>query len=1063
MTLPANWTTVPVTCTYTHPSGAPCRGYAAFDLTQEGIVVSGNVIIPKRIVANLTKDGTLPDGFVLPSTDDPDLNVTGWTWRVTESFAGGRAPYYLAVPHDAGSINLATAVPVAPPPVMQSALSASVIAAAQGFADSAEASATEAAAFAAGLGDVSTAVSAAQAAATTASNQATAAAGSASAASGSASSASTSAATASTQAGIATTKAGEASASAASAAASAGSVAAYGYATKALLDADLAFVEGTIRNVTNDPTPENNGSYRKVGASGSGSWVLSADRVTGLEGRVADYDNKFKNQTGIKNGWPDPFFRTFDLTSKSFFGRERWWYSSGVISEGWSVIANPVFNGKALSRAGGFNETRYSGPQIWLDEIDATVGDSITFYALIVGVSGTVYGSYRFYNAAGSIIGSTANMKNAAGGNTITASSTPQYLRATATIPAGAVRLVFFPYNVTGSVGFDLISAWAFRGANTAGPSWPTLDDGEVADNARRVDVVEVSLSGASAKANYAVDSYSSVSASATSVAIDVTGAGQQARDNEFMGWGEKYAPAGVSFNALRIKSIARTVGSINKWRTLNIVIRTGATPNTAGSTVVAVGSATVVPTKDALTDVTILLKDPATGAQKTLTDADFSGGSYFIGVYALTAEGTPAACGEPRGTLSNSQLQSYYQTSAANNPVSGSWSATSSGNNLRLGFQHLLLTSPVESYSYLPTQRLADDLSDFVPMPVPDVVVPAYLFAMQGRECNVYLDNLHFSSAGDYFHKITASPSVGMQQSERYTWTPSAAQASGTLTVAVHDKRTGTQLLSRSAQLRAAASSAGSGVNKKVIVVGDSLVAAGVITQTMLDIVTGGDVMGVTLIGTKGTGSNKHEGRGGWSVAKYTTNFSDVPNGANPFWKAGAVNFAQYLSDNALATPDWVFIHLGINDVFSQSDDAACSTFCDTTFASLDTLIASIKAADASVKIGLMIPTPPSSDQDAFGLSEALGATRWRFKRNILIWARQLCAKYNGQEANRIYVVPTNTAYDTVNNSSRAASAPVNSRSTVTATRQNNGVHPATEGYRQIGDALWAFLKYQA
>lgn len=144
MALPANWITVPVTCTYTHPSGAPCRGYVSFDLTQEGIVVSGNVIIPKRIVVNLTKDGTLPAEFVLPSTDDPDLNVTGWVWRVTESFSGGRAPYYLAVPHDAGSINLATAVPVAPPPEMMSALSASVLVAAQGFADAAQQAADEA-------------------------------------------------------------------------------------------------------------------------------------------------------------------------------------------------------------------------------------------------------------------------------------------------------------------------------------------------------------------------------------------------------------------------------------------------------------------------------------------------------------------------------------------------------------------------------------------------------------------------------------------------------------------------------------------------------------------------------------------------------------------------------------------------------------------------------------------------------------------------------------------------------------------------------------------------------
>ena len=60
-----------------------------------------------------------------------------------------------------------------------------------------------------------------------------------------------------------------------------------GFATKAEMDASLAYPAGTLALVTNDATPENNGTYRKTGASGSGGWVQSADRVTGLEGRAA--------------------------------------------------------------------------------------------------------------------------------------------------------------------------------------------------------------------------------------------------------------------------------------------------------------------------------------------------------------------------------------------------------------------------------------------------------------------------------------------------------------------------------------------------------------------------------------------------------------------------------------------------------------------------------------------------------------------------------------------------------------------------------------------------------
>lgn len=59
-----------------------------------------------------------------------------------------------------------------------------------------------------------------------------------------------------------------------------------GFATKADMDASLAHPDGTLALVTNDATASNNGTYRKTGASGSGAWVQSADRVSGLEGRV---------------------------------------------------------------------------------------------------------------------------------------------------------------------------------------------------------------------------------------------------------------------------------------------------------------------------------------------------------------------------------------------------------------------------------------------------------------------------------------------------------------------------------------------------------------------------------------------------------------------------------------------------------------------------------------------------------------------------------------------------------------------------------------------------------
>lgn len=336
--------------------------------------------------------------------------------------------------------------------------------------------------------------------------------------------------------------------------------------------------------------------------------------------------------------------------------------------------------------------------------------------------------------------------------------------------------------------------------------------------------------------------------------------------------------------------------------------------------------------------------------------------------------------------------------------------------------------------------------------MIIPEIVLAPNIYAVEGREANVYFDSMYVSAADEYLQEVASS--YGTHQNERWTWIPSGALASSSLTCSAIHPQTGATLASKTTTIKAAAASAGTGQNLACMFIGDSLISAGTITQTLLDI-AGADAMDVTLLGTQGAGDNKHEGRSGWTVSTFVTTGS-------PFYISGAVNFPQYLVNNSVATPDWVFIHLGINDVFSQTTDATAIAAADAAFTSLDTLIASIKAAGAGVKVGLMIPSPPSTDQDAFGSNYASAQSRWRFKRNIVLWARQLLGKYNGQEANRIYVVPSNTALDTLNNMNRAAAAPINSRTALTSTRQSNGVHPATEGYRQIGDAAWAFLKCQ-
>ncbi len=74
-----------------------------------------------------------------------------------------------------------------------------------------------------------------------------------------------------------------------------------GFATKALMDADLVHPEGAVAYVTNDAVTDNNINYRKVGASGAGSWAASTNTDVGRI-KVGLGDHKYLTQSTFTNG-----------------------------------------------------------------------------------------------------------------------------------------------------------------------------------------------------------------------------------------------------------------------------------------------------------------------------------------------------------------------------------------------------------------------------------------------------------------------------------------------------------------------------------------------------------------------------------------------------------------------------------------------------------------------------------------------------------------------------------------------------------------------------------------
>ena len=393
---------------------------------------------------------------------------------------------------------------------------------------------------------------------------------------------------------------------------------------------------------------------------------------------------------------------------------------------------------------------------------------------------------------------------------------------------------------------------------------------------------------------------------------------------------------------------------------------------------------------------------------------------------------------------------------------VSSSWNANISYAGTGYNFDATAADLLLESEEF--NLRL-DEINSGALVETGEIILPLNIFATTGRECNVYLDNIVPDAASNYNFDVTTSGVTGdKHQNERWTFIPTGAVSAGSLSISLHSARSENAITSKTATIRAAASSAGSGVTKKVLVIGDSLINAGAITQTLLDI-AGTDAMKIALYGTLGTAPNLREGRGGWTYYTYTV--YNVYSVDNAFWfggESGAFDFSQYISSNGFPAMDWVFIQLGTNEMLGVNSDSSVASSFILTKPRIDIMINSIKAQNANTKVALAIPPPPSADQDSFGENYGANAPRWRYKRNILLWAKQLIATYGGQEANRIYIAPSNTAIDSVHNMIMGESSPVNSRQPdILIKRQANGVHPATPGYQQIADSWWAMMKYYA
>jgi lysophospholipase L1-like esterase len=350
---------------------------------------------------------------------------------------------------------------------------------------------------------------------------------------------------------------------------------------------------------------------------------------------------------------------------------------------------------------------------------------------------------------------------------------------------------------------------------------------------------------------------------------------------------------------------------------------------------------------------------------------------------------------------------------------------------------------------------------------------------ALEGRELNVYFDGCIWASVPLDQLCVDVTCTKGAQFGQWWRYTPTSGDAgSTTFTLAVYTKDRATLLASAAATLKTVALTHPTvAVSRKVLMIGDSTWANGIVAAELVNLFNGDAKYTLTLVGSNNGNVNDSgavsravsvEAISGWTFNLFTTDtataWTEIGGTArtgSPFSFAGAFNFASYLSAQSItmASGDWVLINLGINDIFGATDDTTLQAALSTMSTQLAAWITSIKAAVSGVRIGLCVTIPPNANQDAFGVNYTSVQTLRRYEQNLRLWRAELLANHDTTVASNVYVIPYHVGLDRVNNFPTSSVA-LNARNSTTYDQSSNGVHPANAGYWQLADVLRSYLK---
>ena len=374
--------------------------------------------------------------------------------------------------------------------------------------------------------------------------------------------------------------------------------------------------------------------------------------------------------------------------------------------------------------------------------------------------------------------------------------------------------------------------------------------------------------------------------------------------------------------------------------------------------------------------------------------------------------------------------------------------------------------TAFIRSFVYLnpPTSEgLVDDINKI--LETPKVVMSYKLVALEGEQFDVYYDNIFVNYKGKdipYKEVFGSFYGIGMDgllrlQSDVVGTATGAIRYRNSIPSAYNSPTLPEDVLRQSFAIQTIAKSSGSGVTRKVILIGDSWTAPGLYARELRSLFESEDEpMNITLMGTLGNGgayvgpeNGYHEGHGAYSAKSFCT--VATKNGyANAFFNptSQTFDFSYYMNNCGYSSVDDVFINLGINDVAEVKD-------FEESIGYWNTMINSIKSYNANIKVFIGLCGLPA--QYEYGINNN-NCNRSKARR--LLFHERLIAEYGDRENEGIIIVPLHLSIDSEHDFPVTQTAR-SFRDSTLVDYCTDYVHPTIIAYNKVADRIRTYIKY--